>query len=217
MAVSSARADEPQSMGVQLDLEPITAVPPGTESTWATEVHLHLEPSAGGFLGAEGPGPRIGWGLSLKADFPWVTARMLTVARMVMWVLSLGALGSDAWLERTPVSIQVEVFGTRFSDTTLLNNGWAWGGGLGARAHLYERPPEESVVRNVWCDLNAQLSSRGFGMDSALGLQLSWGGLVSMGPFIKFARVAGVNALFGGLSLDLGAPPGGPAAPPAKE
>ncbi|MBJ6764544.1 hypothetical protein JGU66_27560 [Myxococcaceae bacterium JPH2] len=216
MAASSVHAEEPKSTGVQLELEPITAAPPGTESTWATEVHLHLEPSAGGFLGTEGPGSRMGWGLALKADFPLFTTRMLMVGKMVMWLLSLGAIGSDAWLEHTPVSIQVEVFSHRFSDTSLLNKGWVWGGGLGARAHLYESPPGDNLLRNVWCDLNAQLSSRGFGLDSAVGLQLSLGEVVSMGPFIKFARVGGVNALFGGLSLDLGAP-AVPAATPTKE
>ncbi|QSQ17497.1 hypothetical protein [Myxococcus landrumensis] len=201
---ASARA---QSGGITLDLEPITSVSSGEETSWASEVHLHLEPAAGAFLGAEGPGSRTGFGLALKADFPLFTRRMLMVAKMVTWIMSLGATGlGDDTVGNTPLSIQVELFGNRFSDTRLLDKGWGWGGGLGARLKFFENPHADSSVRSVWYDFNVNLSPNGFGVDTALGLQLSLGELVSMGPFVKFARVGGVNGLFGGISLDLGAP-----------
>ncbi|WXH27464.1 hypothetical protein WA016_01388 [Myxococcus stipitatus] len=204
LVAASARA---QSSGVRIDFEPITSVSPsGTETSWASEIHLHLEPAAGAFLGAEGPGPRAGFGFALKADFPLLTRRILMVGKLVMWILSLGAIGSDAMLEHTPLSIQVELFGNRFSDTSLLDKGWGWGGGLGARLKLFESAHGESTVRNVWYDLNANLGTNGFGVDTSLGVSLSLSELVSMGPFVKFARVGGVNGLFGGISLDLGAP-----------
>ncbi|WP_342380030.1 hypothetical protein NVS55_10730 [Myxococcus stipitatus] len=202
-----AGAARAQSGGITLDLEPITSVSSGEETSWASEVHLHLEPAAGAFLGAEGPGSRTGFGLALKADFPLFTRRMLMVAKMVTWILSLGATGMEAdTAGSSPLSIQVELFGNRFSDNSLLDKGWGWGGGLGARLKFFENPHTDSRLRTVWYDLNVNLSPNGFGVDTALGLQLSLGELVSMGPFVKFARVGGVNGLFGGISLDFGAP-----------
>lgn len=125
-----------------------------------------------------------------------------------------------------PVAPQIEFFGLSAIDRTYLDDGSAFGGGIGLRLRLFNdergyfwNPGQNrkgNVWGNAWIDAHATLASGGFGVgfDAAVGAEFSLIEGLSVGPYAKyifFGARRGIDAgphslLVFGLSFTIGAP-----------
>jgi outer membrane protein OmpA-like peptidoglycan-associated protein len=167
-----------------------------TGEAWAesSDVNLHLEPSIGlGFGFTEGASP-WGSGAAFKLDSPW---------------LGIG-----------PVAPQLQAFGLSYANHAALNEGSAFGFGVGLRVRLLddhegylihlgrEEGHKGNFFGNLWVDAHATYAAQGLGLgfDAAVGAESSLVDGLQVGPFLKYTMNGPVSGLFLGLSLTIGVP-----------
>ncbi|MBI5544683.1 MAG: OmpA family protein [Deltaproteobacteria bacterium] len=173
-------------------------------------VNLHLEPAAGGMLGAPQTtrgGYGLGIGAALKAD-------------VKVW---------------GPIAIEAGGSATRFASSTMDRAGGLLSAGAGVRLRFIDDHHgylahwgsldghRGDLLGNVWFDATVQVVGTGplvrFGWDAALGAELSLLDGIQVGPFIKYAQVMAQSSpgeepgdahiLLGGLSVSLAIPDDG--------
>ncbi len=117
-----------------------------------------------------------------------------------------------------PVAPQVETFGVSAITRGYLDQGSAFGVGLGARLRLfndekgyYFNPGQVyrgNLAGNLWLDAHFTYTSGGLGpgFDVGLGYELSLVEGLSVGPFAKFMLNTAHQLLLFGISFTLGAP-----------
>ena len=167
-----------------------------TSSAEQAAVNFHLD-------------PMVGTGLD--------SYRLVTGAALKVDTTLLKFLG--------PVAPQVEFFGVSAANRTYLDDGSAFGGGIGARLRLFNdeqgyalNPGTKrtgNLWGNLWVDAPLTLSSGGFGLgfDAGLGAEFSIIEGLSIGPFAKFMffgqrpqDLGPHSLLMFGLSFTIGAP-----------
>ncbi len=117
-----------------------------------------------------------------------------------------------------PLAPQIEGFGVSAVNHTYLDQGSAFGGGIGLRLRLLNdekgyyfnpgQPYHGNFAGNLWVDAHFTYTSGGFGpgFDVGVGYEFSLVEGMSVGPFAKFMMNTQHQLLMFGLSFTIGAP-----------
>ena len=117
-----------------------------------------------------------------------------------------------------PLALQIEGFGVSAVNHSYLDQGSAFGGGIGLRLRLFNdekgyyfnpgQPYHGNFAGNLWLDAHFTYTSGGFGpgFDVGAGYELSVVEGMSVGPLAKFMMNTQHQLLMFGLSFTIGAP-----------